>query len=284
MYMTRILQAAVLSLSVVAGQAGVITTTANGANAADIQASVDAFRAALGGVNNGVNAFAGGTGRREVNWDAVPNGFSAPNALPGGFFNQNSQRGLRMTPGAGGSLMVSDNAAGGNGAGVEFENLNVLYPRFFTTFSQQKLFGTLGTNTYDLDFFVPLNGNALPGSQIATVSGFGIVFTNVALAGTQIQAFDINNVLLATLAAPIRAEGLSFASIRVDGATNRIARVRVTQGSGGLGPNDTAQFNAVAADDFIYGEPLAAAAIPEPATCALMAGGLLALAALRRRR
>ena len=43
-----------------------------------------------------------GTGRREINWDGVPNNFAAPNHLPADFFNVNSPRGVVFsTPGTG---------------------------------------------------------------------------------------------------------------------------------------------------------------------------------------
>ena len=53
----------------------------SGANTAALQAIVDQFRTDLGGANNGV----GGsfrTGRREINWDGVPDNFSEPNNFP----------------------------------------------------------------------------------------------------------------------------------------------------------------------------------------------------------
>ena len=125
--------------------------TASGALASDIQASVDAFRAALGGANNGVGgSFA--TGRREINWDGVPDAFSAPNNLPGNFFNVNSPRGVVLsTPGSG--LQVSANAA--SGTPVEFGNLNAGYPAHLTPFSAQRLFTPLGSNIVDIEFFIP---------------------------------------------------------------------------------------------------------------------------------
>ena len=71
---------------------------ASGATPADILTEVNAFRDFLGD-NNGV----GGTfdtGRREINWDGVPDAFSAPNLLPANFFNSNSPRGVVFfTPG-----------------------------------------------------------------------------------------------------------------------------------------------------------------------------------------
>ncbi len=48
-----------------------------GVNGPTIQGAVDAFRASLGGANNGV----GGTfptGRRELNWDGLADAFAAP--------------------------------------------------------------------------------------------------------------------------------------------------------------------------------------------------------------
>lgn len=53
---------------------------ASGASPAAIQAKVDEFRAALGALNGVGGSFA--SGRREINWDGVPSGFSAPNLLP----------------------------------------------------------------------------------------------------------------------------------------------------------------------------------------------------------
>src|SRR6266550_9529025 len=75
----------------VAASADPAVFDASGATPADIQTEVDAFRDFLG-PNNGV----GGTfptGRREINWDGVPDAFSAPNLLPANFFNSNSPRG-----------------------------------------------------------------------------------------------------------------------------------------------------------------------------------------------
>src|SRR3712207_1923036 len=65
---------------------------AAGGDPAAIQATVDEFREALGTLNPntaGTRFF----GRREINWDGVPDRFAAPNALPPDFFNVNSPRG-----------------------------------------------------------------------------------------------------------------------------------------------------------------------------------------------
>src|SRR6266700_4015559 len=89
--------------------AGPVTFSASGANPAGIQATVDAFRTALGSLNPNV-AGSFGTGRREINWDGVPDALSAPNNLPANFFNVNSPRGVVFaTPGTG--VQVSATAA-----------------------------------------------------------------------------------------------------------------------------------------------------------------------------
>src|SRR5438876_7085895 len=65
---------------------------ATGANAAAIQSAVDTFRTNLGTLNANT-AGSVGSGRREINWDGVPNALAAPTALPADFFNTTSPRG-----------------------------------------------------------------------------------------------------------------------------------------------------------------------------------------------
>src|SRR6478672_13104484 len=107
---------------------------ASGATPADIQTAVDAFRN-FGdfGTNNGI----GGTfphGRREINWDGVPDARSAPNLLPANFFNNNSPRGVVFfTPGTG--FEVSANLINSTNTPVRFGNIFPVYPVLFSTFS-----------------------------------------------------------------------------------------------------------------------------------------------------
>ncbi|MBV1799867.1 PEP-CTERM sorting domain-containing protein [Siccirubricoccus sp. G192] len=257
-------------------EAAPVTFSASGANPAAIQGQVDAFRAALGGLNPNL-AGSAGTGRREINWDGVPDARSVPNPLPADFFNTTSPRGVVFaTPGTG--FQVSANP--GSGAPVEFGNINASYPGYFATFSPQRLFTALGSNVVDVDFFVP--GSTTP----ALTRGFGAVFTDVDLANTTSLAFfDVNNLLLGSFFAPpglTGSESLSF--LGVDFGTAVISRVRITSGNSALGPNEAGGIDLVVMDDFIYGEPIArAATVPEPGTLALFGSAVAGLVALRRR-
>jgi hypothetical protein len=235
--------------------------SAAGKAPSDIQASVDAFRNFLG-TNNGVgNTFPGG--RREINWDGVPDAFAAPNNLPANFFNKNSPRGaVFFTPGSG--FQVSANAGV---APIEFDNLRPNASRLFRVFSPQRLFTALNSTIVETLFFVP-------GTNMgATTKGFGAVFTDVS---TKIEYFDANGSLLSTAFVPPAKgnETLSFVGVAFD-AGEQVFLVRITSGNvelgkkldGFLGTSSTLDGDLgtssilnddrdlVVMDDFIYGEP-----------------------------
>jgi len=237
----------------------------SGPSPAAIQGVVDTFRAALGPLNpNQPGSFS--TGRREINWDGVPDAFSAPNSLLPNFFNVNSPRGaVFSTPGSG--FQVSANSVNPTATPIQFGNINPTYPNLFEVFSPQRLFTAVGSNITDVTFFVP-------GSTVsATVSGFGAVFTDVDLADTtNIQFFNQDNTSLGTFSV-IPASGsetFSFLGVLFNSG-ERVARVRMTSGNSSLGPNESAGVDLVVMDDFIYGEPQAA---PLPGTFLLMGTGL----------
>lgn len=221
-----------------------------GANAASIQSTVDQFRNDLGTLNPN-NPGSVGSGRREINWDGVPDNLSAPNFLPANFFNSNSPRGaVFSTPGT--NFQVSSTAA--SGVPVEFGNINPTYTSLFAVFSAQRLFTALGSNITDLNFFIP-------GSATAAISrGFGSVFTDVDNAGVaKIEYFDRGGVSLGSYNVPaIAGDGtLSFLGVSYTAAT--IARVRLTSGNAPLGANEALPTpDLVVMDDFIYGEPTGA--------------------------
>jgi hypothetical protein len=237
-----------------AASAAPVVTTATGANAADIQAAVDAYRNSLGANNGGGPAQP--AGRREINWDGVPDDRSAPSFMPEGQFR--GRGALFTTPGIGVQVSGDDNDDGGNPDAdadlVEFANLNAGYPAAFAPFSAERLFAPVGSNVTDTEFVIPATDTQ------AQTNGFGVVFTDVDTAGqTTIELLDSDGDSLGTYDAPASAgnEDLSFLGIKLDpgvGATS----ARITTGGAALGGADITQggaADAVAMDDFIYGEP-----------------------------
>ena len=264
----------VFGLALTAGAAqGQVVFNASGATAAGVTGQVDAFRNSLGTLNANVNG-SFGSGRREINWDGVPDNFAAPNNLPPNFFNVNSPRGaVFSTPGTG--FEVSANAVNPTSTPIEFGNLNPAYPAAFAAFSAQRLFTAIGSTVVDVNFFVP-------GSTTAALTrGFGAIFTDVdSSTSTSISFFDAANNLLQTFAVPATTGDQTFSFLGVDYGSAVVSHVRITSGNQPLGPNTTG--DVVAMDDFIYGEPIAA--VPEPETTALLLAGLGALGAVVRRR
>ncbi|HEU5180333.1 MAG TPA: hypothetical protein VFW45_06055 [Candidatus Polarisedimenticolia bacterium] len=223
---------------------------ASGAVASDIRPAVDDFRAFLGPLNpNTPGSFP--SGRREINWDGVPDAFAAPNLLPPDFFNVNSPRGAVFFTSGSGFQVSADNDNPTN-TPLLFGNLHPAFPAIFSVFSPQRLFTALDSNVTETLFFVP--GSATG----ATVAGFGAVFTDVnRLGSTRIEFFDARGRLLFSRdvlpgPATVRASQ-SFLGVGFD-AGERVFLVRIT--SGNRAPKTPAR-DVVVMDDFIYAEPQA---------------------------
>jgi hypothetical protein len=249
-----------------------LVRSGSGADAAAIQAVVDQYRGDLGTLNpNTTGSFA--NGRREINWDGVPDSAAAPNDLPGNFFNVNSPRGaVFSTPGT--AVRVSADDSNPTSTPVRFGDINPTYVNTFKTFSPQRLFSPIGSNIVDMFFFVP--GSTTP----ALSRGFGAVYTDVdTVENTSFEYFDANGASLGLFNTPVFDGGLSF--LGVSFASPVVARVRIRYGTTALGPNDGPGVDVAVMDDFVYGEPQA---VPEPASLMLgaLATGFVALA--RRRQ
>ncbi len=182
---------------------------------------------------------------RRISWDGVPDTLNnADNKLPGEFFKL-SQGAVFTTAGTG---FRNDSTL--------FADVNPKYADQFAFFSATKTFAAVGSSVMDVTFRVRAD-TSIKGA----VTGFGAVFSDVDAAGsTLLEYFDRNNVLIGRHAAPVRtdAAGLSFLGVKFESAL--VARVRITLGTGALGPGiddvtDNGTVDLVILDDFNYGEP-----------------------------
>jgi len=215
----------------------------------DIRAALQEYRDLLGGGPNPNPNTAGEKtdGRREINWDGVPAGFTNNDALPGNFFNATSPRGVLFTT----------NGSGFHVSNQGFIEVNTAYAGEFNFFSPFKLFVATGSTITDINFVVA--GSTMP----AVVTGFGSVFEDVGRAhSTTIEYFDAAGNSLLKVAAPRRSDdnGQSFAGAVFASAI--VARVRITAGDTPLGADALDNVKGagqkrdiVTMDDFIYGEP-----------------------------
>lgn len=252
--------------------AGALVRTGVSADAAGLTGIVDTFRGDLGQLN-GNNPGSLGSGRRQIDWDAVPDAFASPNAFPGDFFNAGFSPRARgavfSTPGSGFEVSAKESS----GQGVRFSNINASYATKFSTFSPERLFTALGSNVLDVEFFIP-------GSQDeATTRGFGVVFTDVDYSdSTFVDFLDASGNLLDRVyadAGPTAEGSLSFVGVSYADAI--IGSVRIYSGNAALGGDEFGGVDLVVMDDFIFGEP-----VPAPASLALVA--LAGAVAARRRR
>jgi hypothetical protein len=225
------------------------TTIVRGAG--DIGPAVARFRSLLG-PDNGGRPGRHASGRREIDWDDVPDRLASPNALPGDFFDGRRApraRGARLqTPGD--HVAVSADSSNPAGTAVRFGDVNPANSAQFRTFSPQRLFSPIGSSIVNLRFSVP--GTERP----AGVRGFGAVFTGVdPQENTVFRYFDVRGRWLGTYRVPVSRNGLSFLGVVFPSAV--VARVRIEYSSVPLGPTDSPTYDAAVMDDFIYGEPQA---------------------------
>jgi hypothetical protein len=212
-------------------------------------------------------------GRREINWDGGNATTASPAANP--FAGFQNTRGALFTTAGTAFLQTPLDAP-------ELDAINPTYEEIFSFFSPVRIFTAIGSNVLDATFTIP--GHP---SDAATVSGFGAVFTDVDLAnGASLTFFDVNdNPIFSQFVAPgtVPDGSLSFLGAIAD-AGERIARVRVMQGTTAPGPDDAPQalVDIVALDDFLYAEPVAQ--VDEPSLLALLGAAWIALLAGRAAR
>jgi hypothetical protein len=215
----------------------------------DVTALIEEYRELLG-PDNGGEPGRNSSGRREIDWDAVPDEFAAPNALPSDFFNApNAPRArgaVLKTPGD--HVAVSADADNPTSAAVRFADINPTYADAFSTFSDERLFSPVGSNVANIRFYVPGT------STRAAVRGFGAVYTDVDREETAaFEFFDTKGKRLGTYAVPVSEDGHSFLGVAFPKAI--VGRVRIVYGTSELGPDDNAQYDVAVMDNFVFGEP-----------------------------
>jgi hypothetical protein len=215
----------------------------------DIKSDVDAFRDLLGA--NNINYIgAKPAGRREINWDALPDSVAAPNGYEGDFFNKLANRQVRgiefTTPGS--ALSVSADHDNPTNTPVLFGNINPTYTSIFPSYSGERLFSPIGSNRVDAYFYLP--GTNTP----AVVNAIGVVFIDVDREGaSSIEIFDKDDKSLGTFSAPVMNEGQAFLGLVYE--TPLIHHIRIRLGNTPLGPNDGTSKDVSVMDDIIFAEP-----------------------------
>jgi len=225
-----------------------------GPTVASIQSTVDQFRAALGGGNNGNQPGPLTGGRREINWDGGGSSATSPGATPFDVFLVT--RGARMTTPGTGFVQAPP-----SGLATTFENPS--YATEFAPFSLLRLFSPVGSNLTRVSFFLP-GGGELP----ARTPGFGAVFSDVdqqnglgfdfsygLRTNTVVEYYGIYGELLYRSEVPASPGDATFSFFGIVYKDARIARVKIFTGDVAPGRTDGKK-DIVMMDDFIYGEPV----------------------------
>jgi len=217
------------------------------AGAGDIAPLIEQYRELLGGTNNGSNPGPLPGGRREINWDGIPDHKAAPAFLaPDVFRNRGA---ILRTPGRG--VQASAKPGNPNGTKPRFGHINPTYEKIFKAYSGERLFSPVGSRFVDLTFVVPGT------NERAVVRGFGAVYVDTDLPHTSFHYFDKDGRSLGKFPVPAQNEGFTFLGVVFDEPI--VARVRIEYGTTALGPNDdpSRRRDVSVMDDFIYSEPQA---------------------------
>jgi hypothetical protein len=222
-----------------------VVVTSNG----NINEQLNNFRNLLGAKLNTTPNASGG--RREINWDAVPDDLMGL-PLPNDFFNPKGndaslaarQRGLTYT--GTGAFMVSKQ---------NFAEINAEASTEFAAFSGNKLFANTDASLWDIAFEVA------GASTQASVKGFGAVFADVDVAKSTFMEFYNGTKSLGKYYVPVQNGVTKFSFLGVYFNSETITSVKVGHnGTLKNGQKDVSQggtLDLIALDDFLYSEPVA---------------------------
>jgi hypothetical protein len=232
------------------------TFTDTSRRAGGLRGIVGRFQGALGGADNG-NDPGQRRGFRVINWDGAQLPFDMPNdafkkTRGAQFFSFDNEFVVSNPNNSANGVNLGDRTAPRRD--FRFSSLNPAASRRFQVFSPNRLFTARNSNRFSTRFFVPSSRNR---QDIAAVSGFGAVFTDVDFRRTtRLRFFDRRGCLVADVFVPQRSRGLSFAGIVVDRSfRSPIFEVQFTVGTNAIVETRARRADFVVTDDFIYGEP-----------------------------
>lgn len=238
--------------------------SASGPDAASIQGTVDAFRAALGDPNNGATPVPFTTGRREINWDG--GGSTANSDAPTPFLGFQGRGAVFTTPGTG-FIQAPPSGLASQFSVPGYANL--------LTFSDPRLFSPTGSTLTDVDFSIP----GTNGAVAAITTGFGAVFSDVdSSANASIEFFNSQGSL-GLFSVPASDNGLSFLGLIFPNLP--FGQVRIVSGNAALGVAEGGTSDVIVMDDLLYREP---SPVPEPATLLLLGASALGVSVAARRK
>lgn len=213
----------------------------------DINAKVDAFRALLG---NPLNTTVNQTGRREINWDAVPDNQTNTDTFPGDFFNSTDPA---VAVGRKRGVVFSTPGKGFRVSNKDFSDAIPGNNEQFKSFSPARTFAPIGSTKTDIVFKIPGTSNA------AFVRGFGAVFSDVDRGNSSSIEFFEGDKSLGKFDVPAKTDANGFSFLGVVFPENKVTRVTITTGSAGISGQYSYNANddLVIMDDFFYSEPAA---------------------------
>lgn len=189
------------------------------------------------------------SGRREVNWDAVPATFTNANNFPFDFFGASD---TTLPDGRKRGLILTNTGTSFRVDSTNFSDIESSYANQFKIFSKKRLFAYIANNVTQVTFKIPGT------STDAFVKGFGVIFCDVDDASsTSVEYFNGTKSLGIYKATPA-AQGFSF--VGVSFPDEKVTMVKITAGNGLLatGVKDISNGGTkdlVVMDDFIYDEP-----------------------------
>lgn len=193
------------------------------------------------------------TGRREINWDAVPVAFTNANNFPFDFFGGSD---AALANGRKRGLLVQNTGTSFRVDSTAFADIDASYASQFQAFSKTRLFTYMGNNVTEVTFKVPGT------TTDAAIHGFGVVFSDVDDASSSSIEYFSDSKSLGVFKVPAKTATGNFSFLGVSFPDEKVTRVKITSGNGilGTGIKDISNGGAkdlVVMDDFIYDEPRA---------------------------